>query len=59
MTPAPVTTNLLHDLVVGSHAQGVTSLAVASVIDHHGRILLVIQGGYLNTDTSNRGISST
>jgi 8-oxo-dGTP diphosphatase len=45
MTPAPVTTNLLHDLVVGSHAQGVTSLAVASVIDHHGRILLVIEGG--------------
>lgn len=45
MTPAPVTTNLLHDLVVGSHAQGVISLAVASVIDHHGRILLVAQDG--------------
>jgi 8-oxo-dGTP diphosphatase len=45
MTPVAVTTDLLHHLVTGSHAEGVTAMAVASTIDHDGRILLIVQPG--------------
>lgn len=37
----PVTASLLHDLVVGSHAEGTTRLAVAVLIEVDARILLV------------------
>ena len=34
MTPAAVTGTLLHDLVTGSHAEGITALGVETVIEH-------------------------
>jgi hypothetical protein len=37
----PVTDSLLHNLVVGSHAEGTTKLAVAVLIEVDERILLV------------------
>ena len=37
----PVTPALLHDLVVGSHAEGTTRLASGAVIEHENQILLV------------------
>jgi ADP-ribose pyrophosphatase YjhB (NUDIX family) len=37
----PVTDQLLHQLVVGSHAEGTTCLAVAAAIEHNERILLI------------------
>lgn len=40
MTTA-VTDQLLRDLVVGSHAEGTTCLAVAAAIEHEDRVLLV------------------
>jgi ADP-ribose pyrophosphatase YjhB (NUDIX family) len=36
-----VTDQLLHQLVVGSHAEGTTCLAVAAAIEHDDRILLI------------------
>ena len=36
-----VTDQLLHQLVVGSHAEGTTCLAVAAAIEHGDRILLI------------------
>lgn len=48
MTTA-VTDQLLRDLVVGSHAEGTTRLAVAAAIEHEHRVPLV-------TGTGNEGI---
>lgn len=45
MTPVTVTADLLHHLVAGSHAEGVTAIAVASTVDHDGRVLLVVEPG--------------
>lgn len=45
MTPAAVTDALLHDLVACAHGEGITSLAVACSIDHHDRILLIVEPG--------------
>jgi hypothetical protein len=45
MTPTPVTPELLHRLVAGSHAEGTTRLAVAAVIAFEDRVLLIT---YLN-----------
>lgn len=36
-----VTDRLVHQLVVGSHAEGTTRLAVAAAIEHNDRVLLV------------------
>jgi len=36
-----VTNQLLHQLVVGSHAEGTTRLAVAAAIEHDERVLLI------------------
>ncbi len=41
MTDRSVTDHLLHMLVFGSHAEGVTALAVAAAIENHDRVLLV------------------
>jgi hypothetical protein len=44
MTTAEVTARLLHDLVAGSHAEGITELAVEAAIgrdDNDGQILLI------------------
>jgi ADP-ribose pyrophosphatase YjhB (NUDIX family) len=38
-----VTDQLLHQLVVGSHAEGTTRLAVAAAIEHDDRILLIAE----------------
>jgi ADP-ribose pyrophosphatase YjhB (NUDIX family) len=45
MTPTGVTTDLLHQLVAGSHAEGTTRLAVAAVIEHDHRVLLIADPG--------------
>jgi ADP-ribose pyrophosphatase YjhB (NUDIX family) len=45
MTRTPVTPDLVHHLVTGSHAEGTTSLAVAAAIEHHERVLLIAQPG--------------
>ncbi len=45
MTTAAVTGPLLHDLVAGSHAEGVTALAVEAAISHDDRILLIASPG--------------
>lgn len=46
MTPVvTVTDELLHQLVAGSHAEGVTELAVACTVDHDGRTLLIVDPG--------------
>ena len=45
MTPTPVTTSLLHHLISGSHAEGITALAVQAAICHHTRILLIAHHG--------------
>lgn len=45
MTPVAVTTDLLHDLVACSHAEGVTAMDVAATVDHDGRILLLVEPG--------------
>ena len=44
MTPA-VTAGLLHDLVAGSHAEGITALGVEAVIEHDDRVLLIAEPG--------------
>jgi ADP-ribose pyrophosphatase YjhB (NUDIX family) len=45
MTPAAVTGTLLHDLVTGSHAEGITALGVETVIEHDDAVLLVAEPG--------------
>lgn len=45
MTSAAVTGSLLHDLVTGSHAEGITALGVEAVIEHHDAVLLVAEPG--------------
>ena len=45
MTPASVTGALLHDLVTGSHAEGITALGVETVIEHNDTVLLVAEPG--------------
>jgi ADP-ribose pyrophosphatase YjhB (NUDIX family) len=45
MTPAAVTGTLLHDLVTGSHAEGITALGVETVIEHNDTVLLVAEPG--------------
>lgn len=45
MTPVAVTTDLLHSLVTGSHAEGVTAMAVATTVDHDGLVLLIVEPG--------------
>jgi ADP-ribose pyrophosphatase YjhB (NUDIX family) len=45
MTPAAVTGTLLHDLVTGSHAEGITVLGVETVIEHNDAVLLVAEPG--------------
>ena len=46
MTPiVTVTDELLHQLVAGSHAEGITELAVACAIDHDDRTLLIAEPG--------------
>jgi len=49
MTPA-VTAGLLHHLVTGSHAEGITALGVEAVIGHDDRILLIAEPGPDFTD---------
>lgn len=52
MTPVAVTTDLLHDLVAGSHAEGVTAMDVTATVDHDGRVLLITHPGLdLSDDT--------
>jgi 8-oxo-dGTP diphosphatase len=41
----PVTDGLLHELVAGSHAEGVTAMDVTCAVDHDGRILLLAEPG--------------
>lgn len=41
MMRQPITASLLHGLLVGSHAQGTTRLAVAALIEDHDQILLL------------------
>jgi ADP-ribose pyrophosphatase YjhB (NUDIX family) len=45
MTPAAVTGTLIHDLVTGSHAEGITALGVETVIEHNDAVLLVAEPG--------------
>lgn len=49
MTPA-VTAGLLHHLVAGTHAEGITALSVEAVIDHDDRVLLIAEPGPDFTD---------
>ena len=50
MTPAAVTSMLLHHLVTGSHAEGITALGVEAVIEHDDRVLLIAEPGPDFTD---------
>jgi 8-oxo-dGTP diphosphatase len=50
MTPAAVTSMLLHHLVAGSHAEGITALGVEAAIEHHDRVLLIAEPGPDFTD---------
>lgn len=45
MTPAAVTGTLLHHLVTGSHAEGITALGVEAAISHDDRTLLIAEPG--------------
>lgn len=46
MTPAAVTDTLIHHLVTTSHTEGITDLAVASiVVDVDDRVLLIVEPG--------------
>jgi len=45
MTPAAVTAALVHDLAAGSHAEGITALAVEAAIEHDDRVLLIAEPG--------------
>ena len=51
MTTA-ITGRLLHDLVAGSHAEGITALAVEAAIDRDDRILLIAEDGADFTDVT-------
>src|SRR5258708_1332495 len=51
MTPAAVTGTLLHDLVSGSHAEGITALGVETAIEHNDAVLLVAEPGADFDDT--------
>src|SRR5260221_11108470 len=51
MTPAAVTGTLLHDLVSGSHAEGITALGVETAIEHNDAVLLVAEPGADLDDT--------
>jgi len=42
MMRAAVTEDLLHELVTGSHAEGVTRLASAALFEHGDRVLLIL-----------------
>ena len=50
MTTAAVTSMLLHHLVTGSHAEGITALGVEAVIEHDDRVLLIAEPGPDFTD---------
>jgi len=50
MTTPAVTGALLHDLVAGSHAQGITALGVEAAIGHDDRVLLIAEPGPDFTD---------
>jgi len=50
MTTAAVTGALLHDLVTGSHAEGITALGVETVIEHNDAVLLIAEPGPDFTD---------
>jgi 8-oxo-dGTP diphosphatase len=50
MTPPAVTGALLHNLVTGSHAEGITALGVEAVIEHDDRVLLIAEPGPDFTD---------
>lgn len=50
MTTAAVTSMLLHHLVTGSHAEGITALGVEAAIEHDDRILLIAEPGPDFTD---------
>src|SRR5258708_7093964 len=54
MTPAAVTGTLLHDLVSGSHAEGITALGVETAIEHNDAVLLVAEPGADSDDTGHR-----
>jgi hypothetical protein len=45
MTPVAVTDTLLHTLVAGSHAEGVTAMDVTATVVCDGRILLIAEPG--------------
>lgn len=45
MTPPAVTGTLLHHLVTGSHAEGITALGVEAAISHDDRTLLIAEPG--------------
>jgi hypothetical protein len=51
MTTA-ITGRLLHDLVAGTHAEGITALAVEAAIDRDDRILLIAEDGTDFTDVT-------
>ena len=51
MTTA-ITGRLLHDLVAGTHAEGITALAVEATIDRDDRTLLIAEDGADFTDVS-------
>jgi len=57
MTTAEVTAKLLHHLVTGSHAEGITELAVEAAIGHEdndGQILLIASPGPDFTDETRK-----
>ena len=41
MTPTTVTDALIHKLVTGTHAEGITAIDVAAAVEDRGRVLLV------------------
>src|SRR5258708_7071432 len=45
MTPSAVTGTLLHHLVAGSHAEGITTLGVEAAIGHDDCVLLIAEPG--------------
>jgi len=51
MSARPVTPELLHALVNGAHAEGITALAVECAIVHEDRLLLLIEPGLEFQDT--------
>jgi 8-oxo-dGTP diphosphatase len=45
MTTVAVTTDLLHHLVTGTHAEGISAIAVTATLDHDGATLLIVEPG--------------